>query len=77
MKNRKTLIKVYLFFWKYRRMDSIIAPLYYILENFTPAVSTLILAGFYQEVYLALGGELPGYSGLVSYGSAFVFFHIF
>lgn len=76
MKNRKTLIKVYLFFWKYRRMDSIIAPLYYILENFTPAVSTLILAGFYQEVYLALGGELPGYSGLVSYGSAFVFFHI-
>ncbi len=72
----KTLIKVYRFFWKYRRMDSIIAPSYYILENFTPAVSTLILAAFYQEVYWVLSGEIHSYSGLAAYGAAFIVYHI-
>lgn len=73
---RKTLMKVYCFFWKYRRADSIIAPFYYILENFTPAVSTLILAGFFQEVYQALCGDIYSYSVLAAYGVAFIVYHI-
>ena len=72
----KTLMKVYHFFWKYRRIDSIIAPLYYILENFSPAVSTLILAGFYQEVYWVLREEMGSYSRLITYGVAFIVYLI-
>ncbi len=72
----KTLMKVYHFFWKYRRIDSIIAPLYYILENFSPAVSTLILAGFFQEVYRVLSEEMRSYSRLVTYGAGFIVYLI-
>jgi ABC-type bacteriocin/lantibiotic exporter with double-glycine peptidase domain len=72
----KTLMKVYHFFWKYRRIDSIIAPFYYILENFSPTVSTLILAGFYQEVYWVLREEMGSYSRLITYGVAFIVYLI-
>ncbi|HBA51087.1 MAG TPA: hypothetical protein DCZ91_25460 [Lachnospiraceae bacterium] len=72
----RTLMKVYHFFWKYRRIDSIIAPFYYILENFSPAVSTLILAGFYQEVYRVLSGEMRSGYGLITYGAAFIVYLI-
>ena len=69
-------MKVYHFFWKYRRIDSIIAPFYYILENFSPTVSTLILAGFYQEVYWVLREEMGSYSRLITYGVAFIVYLI-
>lgn len=72
----KVLIKVYRFFGKYRFSASILAPFYYILENFTPAVSTLILAGFYQEVYQVLIGKAYGHSRLAAYGAAFIGYHI-
>mgnify|MGYP005807223817 CR=1 FL=1 len=78
MKTEKAIVywKVLRFFGEKLRTASIIAPLYYVLENFSPAIVTIILANLYREILDLIRGGKHDLNMLVVWGTVFVLFYL-
>jgi ABC-type multidrug transport system fused ATPase/permease subunit len=56
--------------------DSICAAFYYIFDNFSPAVHTIILAGLFNAAYRLLNAGAAEPRDLIRFGVAFVLFNL-
>jgi len=74
--NNKTYFKVLTHYWKNQRSDALIAPFYYLFENFSPTIETIAFAAFFDAVYNSLNGITAYHSKLIMCGVILILFYL-
>lgn len=74
--NNKTYFKVLTHYWKNQRSDALIAPFYYLFENFSPTIETIAFAAFFDAVYNSLNGITAYHSKLIMCGVILILLYL-